>query len=172
MQGKRKCGSLLRNLTQILICEHTVLQLQHEESALIRIDRALVQFHGVVHMSRASGVSQALDGKVSLSMLLAASQPKHSSVHNRMGFVYLITSYQEHSQETCQCLLVSVLLFCITGARVSLFLDSNRCLSLLYLRMFKLKKDHAMKYSRSLMEYFKVKSLPFDLPPFFSSIAI
>uniref|UniRef100_A0A674KHV3 AF4/FMR2 C-terminal homology domain-containing protein n=1 Tax=Terrapene triunguis TaxID=2587831 RepID=A0A674KHV3_9SAUR len=31
-----------------------------------------------------------------------------------------------------------------------------RCLSLLYLRMFKLKKDHAMKYSRSLMEYFKV----------------
>uniref|UniRef100_A0A673JNL4 AF4/FMR2 family, member 2 n=1 Tax=Sinocyclocheilus rhinocerous TaxID=307959 RepID=A0A673JNL4_9TELE len=32
---------------------------------------------------------------------------------------------------------------------------SNRCLSLLYLRMFKLKKDHAMKYSRSLMEYFK-----------------
>ncbi|XP_037677084.1 AF4/FMR2 family member 2 isoform X5 [Choloepus didactylus] len=32
---------------------------------------------------------------------------------------------------------------------------SYRCLSLLYLRMFKLKKDHAMKYSRSLMEYFK-----------------
>ncbi|XP_038631322.1 AF4/FMR2 family member 2 isoform X3 [Scyliorhinus canicula] len=30
-----------------------------------------------------------------------------------------------------------------------------RCLSLLYLRMFRLKKDHAMKYSRSLMEYFK-----------------
>ncbi|XP_066467076.1 AF4/FMR2 family member 2 [Tiliqua scincoides] len=33
-----------------------------------------------------------------------------------------------------------------------------RCLSLLYLRMFKLKKDHAMKYSRSLMEYFKNSS--------------
>uniref|UniRef100_A0A3B5AIR8 AF4/FMR2 C-terminal homology domain-containing protein n=1 Tax=Stegastes partitus TaxID=144197 RepID=A0A3B5AIR8_9TELE len=33
----------------------------------------------------------------------------------------------------------------------------NRCLSLLYLRMFHLKKDHAVKYSRSLMEYFKVK---------------
>uniref|UniRef100_A0A087XFA4 AF4/FMR2 family, member 2 n=1 Tax=Poecilia formosa TaxID=48698 RepID=A0A087XFA4_POEFO len=32
----------------------------------------------------------------------------------------------------------------------------NRCLSLLYLRMFHLKKDHAVKYSRSLMEYFKV----------------
>ncbi|OXB63201.1 hypothetical protein ASZ78_016350, partial [Callipepla squamata] len=32
-----------------------------------------------------------------------------------------------------------------------------RCLSLLYLRMFKLKKDHAMKYSRSLMEYFKMR---------------
>ncbi|XP_069749595.1 AF4/FMR2 family member 2 isoform X2 [Narcine bancroftii] len=30
-----------------------------------------------------------------------------------------------------------------------------RCLSLLYLRMFRLKKEHAMKYSRSLMEYFK-----------------
>ncbi|XP_048371002.1 AF4/FMR2 family member 2 isoform X2 [Sphaerodactylus townsendi] len=33
-----------------------------------------------------------------------------------------------------------------------------RCLSLLYLRMFKLKKDHAMKYSRSLIEYFKNSS--------------
>uniref|UniRef100_A0A8C9RKH6 AF4/FMR2 family, member 2 n=1 Tax=Scleropages formosus TaxID=113540 RepID=A0A8C9RKH6_SCLFO len=31
-----------------------------------------------------------------------------------------------------------------------------RCLSLLYLRMFRLKKDHAIKYSRTLMEYFKV----------------
>ncbi|XP_056133886.1 AF4/FMR2 family member 2 [Lampris incognitus] len=31
----------------------------------------------------------------------------------------------------------------------------NHCLSLLYLRMFRLKKDHAVKYSRSLMEYFK-----------------
>ncbi|XP_041845689.1 LOW QUALITY PROTEIN: AF4/FMR2 family member 3 [Melanotaenia boesemani] len=31
----------------------------------------------------------------------------------------------------------------------------NRCLSLLYLRMFHLKKDHAVKYSRSLMDYFK-----------------
>ncbi|KAL4630861.1 AF4/FMR2 family member 2-like [Arapaima gigas] len=30
-----------------------------------------------------------------------------------------------------------------------------RCLSLLYLRMFRLKKDHVMKYSRTLMEYFK-----------------
>ncbi|KAJ8267267.1 hypothetical protein GJAV_G00140530 [Gymnothorax javanicus] len=30
-----------------------------------------------------------------------------------------------------------------------------RCLSLLYLRMFRLKKGHALKYSRSLMEYFK-----------------
>ncbi|XP_072306436.1 AF4/FMR2 family member 2 [Eucyclogobius newberryi] len=31
----------------------------------------------------------------------------------------------------------------------------HRCLSLLYLRMFQLKKDHALKYSRTLMEYFK-----------------
>ncbi|XP_032992940.1 AF4/FMR2 family member 2 isoform X2 [Lacerta agilis] len=30
-----------------------------------------------------------------------------------------------------------------------------RCLSLLYQRMFKLKRENAMKYSRSLMEYFK-----------------
>uniref|UniRef100_A0A3B4ESB7 AF4/FMR2 family, member 2 n=1 Tax=Pundamilia nyererei TaxID=303518 RepID=A0A3B4ESB7_9CICH len=35
----------------------------------------------------------------------------------------------------------------------------NRCLSLLYLRMFHLKKDHAVKYSRSLMEYFKCVQL-------------
>ncbi|XP_041654197.1 AF4/FMR2 family member 2 isoform X2 [Cheilinus undulatus] len=34
----------------------------------------------------------------------------------------------------------------------------NRCLSLLYLRMFHLKKDHAVKYSRSLMEYFKTSA--------------
>ncbi|KAM4696423.1 AF4/FMR2 family member 2 [Rhinophrynus dorsalis] len=39
-----------------------------------------------------------------------------------------------------------------------------RCLSLLYLRMFKLKKDHAMKYSRSLMEYFKNASKSSQAP--------
>ncbi|XP_019395817.1 PREDICTED: AF4/FMR2 family member 2 isoform X1 [Crocodylus porosus] len=39
-----------------------------------------------------------------------------------------------------------------------------RCLSLLYLRMFKLKKDHAMKYSRSLMEYFKNTSKASQVP--------
>ncbi|KTG41378.1 hypothetical protein cypCar_00015692, partial [Cyprinus carpio] len=43
-----------------------------------------------------------------------------------------------------------------TIAEKKLAVLCNRCLSLLYLRMFKLKKDHAMKYSRSLMEYFKV----------------
>ncbi|XP_060783366.1 AF4/FMR2 family member 2 isoform X3 [Neoarius graeffei] len=42
-----------------------------------------------------------------------------------------------------------------TLAEKKLAVLCNRCLSLLYLRMFKLKKDHAMKYSRSLMEYFK-----------------
>uniref|UniRef100_A0A671N8L4 AF4/FMR2 family, member 2 n=1 Tax=Sinocyclocheilus anshuiensis TaxID=1608454 RepID=A0A671N8L4_9TELE len=42
-----------------------------------------------------------------------------------------------------------------TIAEKKLAVMCNRCLSLLYLRMFKLKKDHAMKYSRSLMEYFK-----------------
>ncbi|XP_067903214.1 AF4/FMR2 family member 2 isoform X2 [Heterodontus francisci] len=39
-----------------------------------------------------------------------------------------------------------------------------RCLSLLYLRMFRLKKDHAMKYSRSLMEYFKSSSKASQAP--------
>ncbi|KAG7465028.1 hypothetical protein MATL_G00171840 [Megalops atlanticus] len=42
-----------------------------------------------------------------------------------------------------------------TVAEKKLAVLCYRCLSLLYLRMFKLKKDHAMKYSRSLMEYFK-----------------
>uniref|UniRef100_A0A3B3V8Y7 AF4/FMR2 family, member 2 n=1 Tax=Poecilia latipinna TaxID=48699 RepID=A0A3B3V8Y7_9TELE len=38
----------------------------------------------------------------------------------------------------------------------------NRCLSLLYLRMFHLKKDHAVKYSRSLMD--KTPRLPAGFP--------
>ncbi|KAJ8338584.1 hypothetical protein SKAU_G00375500 [Synaphobranchus kaupii] len=42
-----------------------------------------------------------------------------------------------------------------TVAEKKLAVLCYRCLSLLYFRMFKLKKDHAMKYSRSLMEYFK-----------------
>ncbi|KAJ8396491.1 hypothetical protein AAFF_G00017970 [Aldrovandia affinis] len=42
-----------------------------------------------------------------------------------------------------------------TVAEKKLAVLCYRCLSLLYLRMFRLKKDHAMKYSRSLMEYFK-----------------
>ncbi|XP_035265003.1 AF4/FMR2 family member 2 isoform X2 [Anguilla anguilla] len=42
-----------------------------------------------------------------------------------------------------------------TVAEKKLAVLCYRCLSLLYLRMFKLKKDHALKYSRSLMEYFK-----------------
>ncbi|XP_035524885.1 AF4/FMR2 family member 2-like [Morone saxatilis] len=42
-----------------------------------------------------------------------------------------------------------------TIAEKKLAVLCNRCLSLLYLRMFHLKKDHAVKYSRSLMEYFK-----------------
>uniref|UniRef100_A0A8C0JCV8 AF4/FMR2 C-terminal homology domain-containing protein n=1 Tax=Chelonoidis abingdonii TaxID=106734 RepID=A0A8C0JCV8_CHEAB len=45
---------------------------------------------------------------------------------------------------------------CATEGDKKLAVLCYRCLSLLYLRMFKLKKDHAMKYSRSLMEYFKV----------------
>uniref|UniRef100_A0A3B3ZIJ8 AF4/FMR2 C-terminal homology domain-containing protein n=1 Tax=Periophthalmus magnuspinnatus TaxID=409849 RepID=A0A3B3ZIJ8_9GOBI len=43
----------------------------------------------------------------------------------------------------------------LRSAYFLLLFGSNRCLSLLYLRMFQLKKDHAVKYSRSLMEYFK-----------------
>uniref|UniRef100_A0A8D2J9Z5 AF4/FMR2 family member 3 n=1 Tax=Varanus komodoensis TaxID=61221 RepID=A0A8D2J9Z5_VARKO len=33
-----------------------------------------------------------------------------------------------------------------------------RCLALLYWRMFRLKRDHAVKYSKALIEYFKVLS--------------
>uniref|UniRef100_A0A8C4KLZ2 ALF transcription elongation factor 3 n=1 Tax=Dromaius novaehollandiae TaxID=8790 RepID=A0A8C4KLZ2_DRONO len=34
-----------------------------------------------------------------------------------------------------------------------------RCLALLYWRMFRLKRDHAVKYSKALIEYFKVLTL-------------
>lgn len=37
-----------------------------------------------------------------------------------------------------------------------LFLHSFRCLALLYWQMFRLKKDHALKYSKVLLDYFKV----------------
>ena len=33
---------------------------------------------------------------------------------------------------------------------------SFRCLALLYWQMFRLKKDHALKYSKALLDYFKV----------------
>lgn len=33
---------------------------------------------------------------------------------------------------------------------------SYRCLALLYWRMFRLKRDHAVKYSKALIDYFKV----------------
>lgn len=33
---------------------------------------------------------------------------------------------------------------------------SFRCLALLYWQMFRLKKDHALKYSKVLLNYFKV----------------
>ncbi|XP_046877763.1 AF4/FMR2 family member 2 [Hypomesus transpacificus] len=51
-----------------------------------------------------------------------------------------------------------------TVAEKKLAVLCNRCLSLLYLRMFKLKKDHAVKYSRSLMEYFKNSSKSSQAP--------
>ena len=35
---------------------------------------------------------------------------------------------------------------------------SYRCLALLYWRMFRLKRDHAVKYSKALIDYFKVLS--------------
>lgn len=38
------------------------------------------------------------------------------------------------------------------------FLHSFRCLALLYWQMFRLKKDHALKYSKVLLDYFKVGS--------------
>lgn len=37
-----------------------------------------------------------------------------------------------------------------------LFAHSFRCLALLYWQMFRLKKDHALKYSKVLLDYFKV----------------
>ncbi|XP_043913527.1 AF4/FMR2 family member 2 isoform X2 [Protopterus annectens] len=43
-------------------------------------------------------------------------------------------------------------------------LISYRCLGLLYFRMFKLKKDHAMKYSKLLTEYFKNSSKTSQAP--------
>lgn len=39
-----------------------------------------------------------------------------------------------------------------------LFFSSFRCLALLYWQMFRLKKDHALKYSKVLLDYFKVCS--------------
>ncbi|KAM9804880.1 LOW QUALITY PROTEIN: uncharacterized protein aff3 [Neosynchiropus ocellatus] len=36
-----------------------------------------------------------------------------------------------------------------------------RCLALLYWQMFRLKKDHALKYSKVLLEYFKVRDQAF-----------
>lgn len=49
----------------------------------------------------------------------------------------------------------------ICGASESLLLElvcihSFRCLALLYWQMFRLKKDHALKYSKVLLDYFKV----------------
>lgn len=38
------------------------------------------------------------------------------------------------------------------------FFFSFRCLALLYWQMFRLKKDHALKYSKVLLDYFKVCS--------------
>lgn len=50
--------------------------------------------------------------------------------------------------------------FCSGGMLYLLLsLFSYRCLALLYWRMFRLKKDHAVKYSKALIEYFKVYSL-------------
>lgn len=42
---------------------------------------------------------------------------------------------------------------------LSLYVHSFRCLALLYWQMFRLKKDHALKYSKVLLDYFKVKTL-------------
>ncbi|CAM9526435.1 unnamed protein product [Lampetra fluviatilis] len=52
-----------------------------------------------------------------------------------------------------------------TPADKKLGVFSLRCLALLYLRMFKLKKDSAMKYSKSLLEHFKNASKMSQTPP-------
>uniref|UniRef100_UPI00358F5ABE AF4/FMR2 family member 4-like isoform X3 n=3 Tax=Myxine glutinosa TaxID=7769 RepID=UPI00358F5ABE len=52
-----------------------------------------------------------------------------------------------------------------TAADKKLGVFSHRCLALLHLRMFKLKKDSAMKYSKSLLEHFKNASKMSQTPP-------
>lgn len=44
-----------------------------------------------------------------------------------------------------------------------LSLGSLRCQSLLYLRLFKLKKESALKYSKTLTEHLKVTAYVFSL---------
>ncbi|XP_026522743.1 AF4/FMR2 family member 3 [Notechis scutatus] len=46
-----------------------------------------------------------------------------------------------------------------------------RCLALLYWRMFRLKRDHAVKYSKALIEYFKNSSKVAQAPSTWSSSA-
>ncbi|KAA8587976.1 hypothetical protein FQN60_001170 [Etheostoma spectabile] len=43
-----------------------------------------------------------------------------------------------------------------------------RCLALLYWQMFRLKKDHALKYSKVLLDYFKTSSKVPSTPPCWS----
>lgn len=54
---------------------------------------------------------------------------------------------------------------------ISLYLNhSFRCLALLYWQMFRLKKDHALKYSKALMDYFKVEK-SFDTKTLMDSVS-
>lgn len=55
--------------------------------------------------------------------------------------------------------VISMMMICIFYEAFWLvFLHSFRCLALLYWQMFRLKKDHALKYSKVLLDYFKVCS--------------
>lgn len=47
---------------------------------------------------------------------------------------------------------------CLSLFDLHLCVLSFRCLALLYWQMFRLKKDHALKYSKVLLDYFKVAS--------------
>ncbi|NXC15172.1 AFF3 protein, partial [Corythaeola cristata] len=83
----------------------------------------------------------------------------HSSFHCGAGFSSLLTFLTRYAMRLKNFTGSSA-----TEGDKKLAVLCYRCLSLLYLRMFKLKKDHAMKYSRSLMEYFKNSSKASQAP--------
>ncbi|KPP71687.1 hypothetical protein Z043_109374 [Scleropages formosus] len=58
---------------------------------------------------------------------------------------------KNHAGPAAQQVDKQLAVLCYDGASPASF----RCLALLYWRMFRLKKDHAIKYSKALLDYFK-----------------